>query len=82
MTRSGSYATRFIAVAAAVTALGCASVSSAAQHHPESEYAQFGDCPPTRAMITDCIYSVTTGGSFTIGKKAVPIKNPVTLQGG
>jgi hypothetical protein len=32
--------------------------------------------------ITDCIYSVTSSGSFTLGKKSVPIKNPVTLQGG
>lgn len=35
-----------------------------------------------RATITDCVYSVTTGGSVTLGKKTVPIKNPVTLQGG
>jgi hypothetical protein len=59
-----------------------ASMAFAAPHHPKGEFAQFGDCPLNRTTITDCIYSVTGGGSFTIGKKTVPIKNPVTLQGG
>jgi hypothetical protein len=59
-----------------------ASIATATAHHPKGEYAQFGECPLNRATITDCVYSVTNGGSFTIGKKTVPIKNPVTLQGG
>ena len=67
---------------AAIGVLAFASVSVAAPHHPTGEFAQFGDCPLSRATLTDCIYSVTKGGSFTIGKKTVPIKNPVTLQGG
>lgn len=62
--------------------LAFASVAVAAPHHPKGEFTQFGDCPLSRATINDCIYSVTSGGSFTIGKKTVPIKNPVTLQGG
>jgi hypothetical protein len=62
--------------------LAFASVSVAAPHHPKGEYAQFGDCPLSRATLTDCIYSVTNGGSFVLGKKTVPIVNPVTLQGG
>jgi len=59
-----------------------ASTAFATAHHPTGEYAPFGECPLNRATITDCVYSVTTGGSVTIGKKTVPIKNPVTLQGG
>jgi hypothetical protein len=62
--------------------LALASPAFAAAHHPTGEFAQFGECPLNRATITDCVYSVTTGGSVTIGKKTVPIKNPVTLQGG
>jgi hypothetical protein len=62
--------------------LAFTSLAAAAPHHPTGEFAQFGDCPLNRATITDCIYSVTSSGSFTIGKKTVPIKNPVTLQGG
>jgi hypothetical protein len=82
--RSRSLTKRVLAVGASVAlaALGAASAAGAAPHHPSGEFAPFGDCPLNRATITDCIYSVTNGGSFTVGKKAVPIKNPVTLQGG
>jgi hypothetical protein len=71
-----------LGVAVAFSVFGFASAASAAAHHPTGEYAQFGECPLNREAITDCVYSVTTGGSVTIGKKTVPIKNPVTLQGG
>jgi hypothetical protein len=63
-------------------ALVFASSAMAASHHPTGEYAQFNECPLNRATITDCVYSVTNGGSVTLGNKTVPIKNPVTLQGG
>jgi hypothetical protein len=54
----------------------------AASHHPTGEFAQFAECPLNRATITDCVYSVTNGGSVTIGNKTVPIENPAILQGG
>lgn len=54
----------------------------AAPHHPTGEYANYADCPLSRPNLENCVYSVTTGGSVTIGNTAVPIKNPVTLQGG
>jgi hypothetical protein len=69
-------------MAAVLGMLVSASLAFAAPHHPKGEFAQFGDCPLNRVTISDCIYSVTSGGSFTIGKKTVPIVNPVTLQGG
>jgi hypothetical protein len=69
-------------LAGALAVLVLASGAMAAAHHPKGEYAQFSECPLNRTSITDCVYSVTNGGSFTIGKKAVPIVNPVTLQGG
>jgi hypothetical protein len=62
--------------------LAFASTSFAAPHHPTGEFSQFGDCPLNRATVTDCVYSVTSGGSVKLGNKTVPIKNPVTLQGG
>lgn len=65
-----------------LAALVFASLALASSHHPKGEFAQFAECPLNRVTITDCIYSVTNGGSFTIGAKTVPIKNPVTLQGG
>jgi hypothetical protein len=69
-------------LSAALAAMVLAPAALAAPHHPTGEFAQFGDCPLNRATITDCVYSVTSSGTFTLGKKAVPIKNPVTLQGG
>lgn len=65
-----------------LAALLFASSAFAAAHHPKGEYAPFAECPLNRATITDCALSVSNGGFFTIGKKTVPLKNPVTLQGG
>jgi hypothetical protein len=59
-----------------------ASSAFGASHNPKGEYAQFNECPLNRATITDCVVSVSSGGGFTIGKKTVPLVNPVTLQGG
>jgi hypothetical protein len=63
-------------------ALVLAPSALASSHHPKGEFAQFGECPLNRATITDCIFSVSTGGAFKVGTKTVPLVNPVTLQGG
>lgn len=75
---------RKLVAGAATTALVLVLAPSAlaSSHHPTGEFAQFGECPLNRATITDCIYSVSSGGGFTVGKKTVPLVNPVTLQGG
>lgn len=67
-----------------VAALALVLVPSAfaASHNPKGEFAQFKECPLNRATITDCIYSLSNGGAFKVGKKTVPLVNPVTLQGG
>jgi len=72
----------FAGGAIAALCLVLAPSALASSHHPKGEFAQFGECPLNRTTITDCVYSVTSGGSFKIGKKTVPIVNPVTLQGG
>jgi hypothetical protein len=73
-------------IAGGMTALlGClvfASLALATAHHPKGEFAPFGECPLNRVSITDCVVSVSNGGFFTLGTKTVPLKNPVTLQGG
>jgi hypothetical protein len=69
-------------MATALASLVFASLALAASHNPTGEYAQFNECPLNRVTITDCVYSVSTGGEFTVGKKTVPLVNPVTLQGG
>lgn len=75
---------KFIAggMAAALAALVFASLALGSSHHPKGEFAGFGECPLNTPAVTDCILSVSNGGSFQIGKKTVPLKNPVTLQGG
>jgi hypothetical protein len=69
-------------MAAALAALVFASVASAASHNPKGEFKDFGECPLNNPKVTTCVFSVSNGGSFTVGKKTVPLKNPVTLQGG
>jgi len=69
-------------MAAALAALVLASMALASSHNPKGEYAGFKECPLNRVTITDCILSVSSGGGFTVGKKTVPLVNPVTLQGG
>lgn len=72
----------FLAGALVFAMLVPASSAIAAPHHPTGEFVQFGDCPLSRATLTACLFSESSAGSFTIGKKTVPIKNPVVLQGG
>lgn len=62
----------------ALTALGAS--ASASAH--TGEYARFDNCPSTAEGVFKCLYSVTEGGTVVLGKKTVPIVNPVVLQGG
>jgi hypothetical protein len=62
----------------AVMLVPAASASAA----PTGEWAKFKDCPLSNPNLFFCIYSVADGGSFKMGAKTVPVKNPVTLQGG
>jgi hypothetical protein len=69
-------------LAAAVLALMLGSSALAASNSSKGEFTQFAYCPLTNKTVTDCIYSASTGGSITIGRKTVPIVNPVIFQGG
>jgi hypothetical protein len=46
------------------------------------EFARFETCPTANPAVDGCVYANTVSGTFTMGKKAVPIKNPVVLKGG
>jgi hypothetical protein len=59
-----------------------ASQAMASSHHPTGEFAQFGECPLSHATLRFCVFSETTSGFFTTGKKTVPLKVPQILQGG
>lgn len=67
-----------------VGALLCAMLipAASASAAPTGEYAVFAQCPTEKPALFLCIYNKQTGGSVTTGKKTVPIKNPVILQGG
>jgi hypothetical protein len=59
-----------------------ASSASAAAYNPTGEFAPFTECPLSRATLNACVFSESTNGEFKIGSKAVPLVNPVVLQGG
>lgn len=69
----------FLAAALAAVMLVPASSASASL---TGEYAKFSKCPFTKTSVEVCLYAKTTNGTFTLGKKTVPLKNPVLLQGG
>jgi hypothetical protein len=66
-----------------VAALGLAAslgALSSASSALANGYSVFAQCPVKAVAI--CLYGVTEGGEFTIGSKTVPVKHPITLQGG
>jgi hypothetical protein len=69
-------------VLAASMALVPASQAVAAPHNPTGEFAPFGDCPLNNPEVVACVFSESNGGFFQVGKKTVPLVNPVILQGG
>jgi hypothetical protein len=62
-----------------VFALACCMLSGQAA---AEVYDKFANCPFTNPKALKCIYSVTEGGEVILGKRRVPILNPVTVQGG
>jgi hypothetical protein len=76
--RKGFGAVCLVMSVVAVAALGFASSASALS----GEFTKFKFCPWTNTEVKRCAYSVATGGEVVLGKKAVPIVNPVTIQGG
>jgi hypothetical protein len=65
-----------MAVLAALTAASTASAT------PKGVFAEFADCPLTAPGVVVCLHATTESGSFTVGKKTVPLEKPVVLQGG
>jgi len=77
--RKPAQATLIVLAVTALVVLGAASSASAKL---VGEFTKFEQCPWTTEGVNRCIYSVTGGGEVVLGKKKVPIVNPVTLQGG
>jgi hypothetical protein len=71
-----------VVLVGSLVALGVASPAVAANHHPTGDYAPFDDCPLSNPATDVCIFAQTEGGKLTIGRKAIPITQKMTLQGG
>jgi hypothetical protein len=69
----------FLAATFAALMLLPASSASAAF---TGEYAKFNTCPLSNTSVEICLYAESTTGQFTVGKKTVPLVNPVVLKGG
>jgi hypothetical protein len=77
--QSSKWKTLGLALLASLAAL-MAIAGTAGAH--TGEYAKFNYCPSTNPSVFKCLQSVTTSGKVILGKKTVPIVNPVTFQGG
>jgi hypothetical protein len=72
----------FLAATMAAMMLVPASHATAQTHHPTGEFASFTECPLGDPELYACLFSESDGGYFQVGKKTVPLVNPVVLQGG
>jgi hypothetical protein len=71
-----------VALLASLAVLASASSALATEHHPKGDFVQFNQCPLSNAATNFCLFAQTESGEFIVGKKTVPIKNTITLQGG
>ncbi len=72
---------RLIAMASVMAVFASLVAVSGASAHT-GIWERFNYCPSTTTGVNKCVQSVTNGGEVVLGKKTVPIVNPVTLQGG
>jgi hypothetical protein len=73
---------RLFLALAALAVLALPASAAAAPHSPTGEFKNFGDCPLSNPSVNFCVFANTTSGTFTTGKKTVPLVNPQVLQGG
>lgn len=75
---------KLLATAVAVLALVAVMAPLAQATTPAPGYSQFAGCPSPseKASISSCFRGEITGGTFKLGNKEVPIKNPMVLSGG
>jgi hypothetical protein len=71
-----------VALAATALVALAAFISAPAAFAHSGEYAEFNQCPSTNPNVGTCLYNKTLSGEVVLGKKKVPIVNPVVLQGG
>jgi hypothetical protein len=72
---------KLCSIAAVITVISALGLASGASAHT-GIYARFNQCPSTNPEVFKCLQAITKSGTIVLGKKTVPIVNPVTLQGG
>ncbi len=73
---------RVVVAALLALALAALGLAGAAQAKLTGNYTRFANCPYTNLEVKKCLYSTTNSGEVVLGKKQVPITQPVILQGG
>lgn len=76
---------RLFAVSVAAAFASLALLASAAQAAPPAPpYEDFAGCPSVEenSFVGGCLKVTFTGGHVELGKRDVPISNPITLRGG
>jgi hypothetical protein len=72
---------RLMVLATAVACVSVLAMAGSASAY-SGNWARFNQCPVSNPAVVKCLQSVTKGGKVILGKKTVPIVNPVVLQGG
>ncbi|HUC00825.1 MAG TPA: hypothetical protein VMS11_13470 [Solirubrobacterales bacterium] len=73
--------TKKLMTAGIALVLVAAALAAPAAAEPTGEFAEFKQCEYENKEISTCIHFVFNSGTIQIGKKAIPLKNPITLQG-
>jgi hypothetical protein len=72
----------FLALAGPLAMLAGASPALAAVHHPTGDYAPFAGCPLSNPQTDVCFFAQAEGGELRIGRRAIPLTETITIQGG
>ncbi len=56
--------------------------AAAAGHRPTGDYAPFAGCPLGNPLTDVCFFARAESGELRIGRRAIPIAQTITIQGG
>lgn len=83
MNQSKTLARLLVAAGAALLAISMFAPLAQAKEEPQPGFTQFRGCPrPEEKVMVFCVRSDVTGGHLLMGKKDVPVENPLKLTGG
>jgi hypothetical protein len=83
MIQAKTLARLFTLAGMALLVVGLFAPAAQAVEEPQPGFEQFRGCPrPEEKVMAFCVRSDVTGGHLQMGKKDVPIENPLKLTGG